>query len=92
LTVDLDFDNLEPKVDRFNMLSIKDKKATRDQEKKAILSKVFSGRKTTWEIYSRDKDFKELRRNYDKNFAKKFSEGYKKYISGDWAGAEDVFS
>lgn len=54
--------------------------------------KLESGKKSTWDIYSRDKDFKELRRNYDKMLTKKFGEAYKKYIQGDWATAEDLFS
>lgn len=50
------------------------------------------GRQRTWDIYSKDNDFKELRRHYDKYFNRKFNEAYKKYISGDWATAEDLFS
>jgi len=83
---------MEPKVDRFMGLSIKDKKAQKDKEKKILLKKIEIGATTTWEIFARDKDFKELRRNYDKVLTKKFSEAYRKYISGDWATAEDLFS
>jgi hypothetical protein len=39
-TVDLDLDDLEPKVDRFNGMTIKEKKSLRDKEKKALLNKV----------------------------------------------------
>ena len=51
-----------------------------------------TGKKTTWDIYARDKDFKELRQNFNKNLHKKFGEAYKKFIAGDWATAEDLFS
>lgn len=72
---------------------MKDKKKVKDREKKDLLHKIFeSQRKTTWDLFSRDKDFKELRRHYDRVFTKKFNEAYKKYISGDWATAEDLFS
>lgn len=74
------------------MMTIKEKKATRDQEKKTLLKKMFSGQKSTWDMYSRDKDFKELRRNYDRMFTKKFGEAYTKYIKGDWATAEDLLA
>ena len=57
-----------------------------------LLQKIEDGRKTTWDLFSRDKDFKELRRHYDKHFSKRFGEAYKKYILGDWATAEDLFS
>ena len=91
-TIDLDFDNMEEKADRFSTMPIKDKKRQREQEKKALHYKLDKGKKSTWDVYSRDKDFKELRRNYDKVLHKKFGEAYKKYISGDWATAEDLFS
>ncbi len=64
----------------------------RAQEKKDLHRKLDKGRRTTWDIFSRDKDFEELRRGYDNTLHKKFSEAYKKYIAGDWATAEDLFS
>ena len=91
-TVDMDFDGLEEKRDRFENMPIKEKKSIRDNEKKNLRHKIDHGKKTTWDIYSRDKDFKELRRNYDRTFARKFGEAYKKYIAGDWATAEDLLT
>lgn len=90
--MDINFDNLRSKADRFTGKTIKEKKTARDKEKKSLLKKIEDGVKTTWDVYSRDKDFKELRRSYDKVFAKKFNEAYKKYIQGDWATAEDLLS
>ena len=92
-TVDVDFDNMQEKKDRFTGQTIREKKRVKDREKKDLHIKIFeSQRKTTWDLFSRDKDFKELRRHYDRGFTKKFNEAYKKYISGDWATAEDLFS
>lgn len=71
-TVDMDINNLEEKPDRFSSMAVREKKAQRDAEKRSILDKIFSGRKNTWDLYSKDKDFMELRRNFDKNFTKKF--------------------
>jgi hypothetical protein len=89
----MDFEGLRSKSDRMSGKTIKEKRQIRDKEKKLVMSKLFSGgRKTTWDLYSRDKDFKELRRHYDRVFTKKFNEAYRKYISGDWATAEDLFS
>ena len=76
----MNFDDMRSKVDRFAGKTIKEKKTIRDKEKKLLLTKIDHGTKTTWDIFSRDKDFKELRRTYDKVFAKKFNEGYRKYI------------
>jgi hypothetical protein len=90
--VDIDFDGMKSKVDRFASKTIKEKKTSRDKEKKILLTKIDNGSKTTWDVFSRDKDFKELRRHYDKVFAKKFNDAYRKYILGDWATAEDLFS
>ena len=64
----------------------------REKEKKTLNHKLASGKRSTWDIYARDKDYKELRRKFDKNLHKKFGEAYKKYIAGDWATAEDLFS
>ena len=91
-TVDMYFEEMREKPDRFQGMSIKEKKSLRDAEKKRLNLSLESGKKTTWDIYSRDKDFKELRKKYDRHFNKKFGEAYKKYISGDWATAEDLLT
>jgi hypothetical protein len=39
-TVDLDYSEIEPKVDRFAGMTIKEKKTQRDKEKKLLLHKV----------------------------------------------------
>lgn len=38
------------------------------------------GRKTTWDIFLKDKDFIELRRHFNKTFTKRFKQAYQKYI------------
>ena len=81
LTVDVDFDNLHEKKDRLMNINIKEKRHIRDKEKKMVMSKLFDGgRKSTWDLFSTDKDFRELRRHYDRVFTKKFNEAYKRYI------------
>ena len=91
-TVDINFEGLEEKKDRLNGLALHAKKKIRDQEKKDLLGRIDKGLKSTWDLFSTDKDFKELRKTYDKYFAKKFTDAYQKYIKGDWATAEDIFS
>jgi len=91
-TVDVDFNGLEEIADRFQNMMVKEKKSIRDQEKKQLLTKVERGWKTTLQVWSQDAEFKELRRNYDPMFVKKFNEAYLKYREGDWATAEDIFS
>lgn len=54
-------------------LPIKEKKKIRDNEKKMIMASLFDGgRKTTWDIFYKDKDFIELRRHFNKTFTKRF--------------------
>ena len=73
-------------------MTIKEKKSIREQEKKHLHRKIFQKRRTTFEIFCKDKDFKELRKTYDKSLALKFGEAYTNYIKGDWATAEDLFA
>ena len=75
-TVDIDFDGLSEKKDRLQGLSLDAKKKIRDHDKKELLSKIEKGHSSTWELFSTDKDFKEMRKTYDKYFVKKFNEGY----------------
>ena len=72
-TVDLDFENMEPKQDRLALMTLKDKKGLKEKEKKKLHQKLEKNLITTWEVYSKDKDFRELRRNYDANFHNKFN-------------------
>jgi TolA-binding protein len=94
-TVDVDFDGMKSKQYKLARMGIKEKRKLRDTEKKKMMASLFEDNKkhtTTWKIFQRDRDFKELRRHYDRGFTKKFNEAYKKYIAGDWATAEDLFS
>ncbi len=91
-TVDLWFDDLEEKEDRLKGLGIKEKKSVRDKEKRSILDKVFYGKKTPYQILINDKEFIEMRQKIDSVFQSKYEQAYQKYISGDWASAEDLFA
>jgi hypothetical protein len=92
LTVDIDVDGLVEKKDPYLTMNLNQKKKHRDQEKKEFLEKIDRGSKNTWDLFSQDKDFREMRKTFNKKLVKKFSEGYQKYIKGDWATAEDLFS
>lgn len=41
-TVDINFDNMKSKYDRFGQMTIKEKKTLRDKEKKMLLHKIFN--------------------------------------------------
>ena len=71
-TVDMDFDDMEEVEDELMHIPIKEKKHMRDGEKKELRRDLETGRMNTWDVYCRDDDFRELRRNYDKVFTKKF--------------------
>ena len=91
-TIDIETEGLIEKHDNYFDKSIQEKKKHRDREKAKLSSQLLQGALTSWDIYAQDQDFKEMRRNYNKHFAKKFSEGYQKYLKGDWATAEDIFA
>ena len=89
----MDFDHLEEKIDRFSNMPIKEKKKQKEIEKKALMRKLENG-KSTWDIFCKDNELNELRKNKDviRAMHKKFGEAYEKYIAGDWATAEDLLS
>ncbi len=83
---------MEEIEDDLASMPIKEKKKLRTLEKNELRRDLETGRNNTWDVYCRDEDFIELRRNYDRVFAKKFHEAYKNYIDGDWATAEDLLN
>lgn len=83
-TVSINTDNLEANEDPMIYMSIKDKKTVRDSLRKELFNKLFAGIATTWQEFSADSDFIELRKSVDYNFEKNFSTAYKNYIRGDW--------
>lgn len=76
-TIDMDVDGLEPKEDRFAGMNMRTKKEERDKEKKIIIKRILElKKKKTYDIIKKDKDFMELRRNFDPVFFKKFRNAY----------------
>ena len=49
-----------------------------------LLSKLKTGSITTWEEFSSDPDFVELRKRVNPEFEKTFTLAYNAYIRGDW--------
>ena len=83
-TITIDSNNMVPKDDPLLHFAIKDKKAIRDNLRKELFAKLFSGNMTTWDEFHKDEDFKELRQFVDYDFEKTFATAYKAYIRGDW--------
>lgn len=80
-TVDVDFEGLRPKKYKLIDMDIKEKRKINNIKKKKLLNSLFdngSGRSltTTWKVFQKDKDLKELRRHYDRSFTKKFDSAY----------------
>lgn len=88
-TVTIDTDDLEPTDDPMFTLPIKEKKSIRDQIRKDMFNRLENGHVTTWQEFTSDSDFIELRKNVDPHFEKQFGEAYKSYIRGDWKTAGD---
>jgi hypothetical protein len=60
-TITIDYDNMDPVDDPLLNLPIKEKKSIRDKIRKDLFGKLFSGNITTWDEFSMDQDFIELR-------------------------------
>lgn len=86
-TITIQTDDLTVEEDLLQSYSIKDKKAIRDEQRKELFKKLFSGTKTTWEEFSDDMDIQELRKNVDQYFEDLFASTYRAYIRGDWEKA-----
>lgn len=83
-TISICQENLESVDDPLLFLPIKEKKSIRDKIRKDLFSKLFTGNITTWDEFSTDQDFMELRQNVDMEFEKTFALAYNAYIRGDW--------
>lgn len=68
-TVDINFENLQEKNDKTTNMNLTEKRNIRNLKKKALLLKIKEGKTSTWDLFSKDKDFKELRKSYNKRFA-----------------------
>lgn len=91
-TICLETDNLEAMDDPMEFLSIREKKAVRDEMRKTLFKKLNSGEMSTWQEISRDKEFIEMRKDVDIKFEHCFSQAYKMYIAGDWSKAGPEFA
>ena len=49
-----------------------------------MFARLFQGMVTTWQEFSNDSDFYELRKDVDPEFERTFSYAYRAYIKGDW--------
>lgn len=91
-TISIQVDDMEVTVDPMLSMSIKEKKKLRDRIRKDMFSRLFGGRITTWQEFTSDSDFMELRKSVDLEFEANFSDAYKLYIKGDWQAAGKKFS
>ena len=86
-TISFYTDELEEVEDELLYDSIKNKKKLRDQLRKDMFQRLFSGTKTTWEEFTEDLDFIEMRKKVDPEFETLFASTYELYIKGDWEKA-----
>ena len=86
-TIDINVDDLMPTKDPMFKKKIKDKKAIRDAMRDKMFQDLFSGEKTTWEMFNQDPEFLELRKYVDPRFEELFKLSYDFYIAGDWKKA-----
>ena len=88
-TIDHQVDDLEKTHDPLFTKRIPEKKSIRDKMRKDLFNRLESGTTTTWEEFSNDHEFIELRKNVDPQFELDFADAYKYYLEGDWATAGD---
>ena len=79
-TIDINVDDLMPTSDPMSKKKIKDKKAIRDSMRDRMFQELFSGEKTTWQLFNSDADFLELRKYVDPRFEELFKLSYDFYI------------
>lgn len=56
-----------------------------------MFKQLYSQERTTWQEFSSDHEFIELRKNVSQDFEDLFKESYKLYIAGDWENAGKGF-
>ena len=78
---------MEKTQDPLGFRKISEKKAIRDKMRKDLFTKLEGGTQTTWEVFSTDHEFLELRKHVDPQFEIDFADMYKDYIGGDWPSA-----
>mmetsp|Transcript_35529 Transcript_35529/g.25936 ORF Transcript_35529/g.25936 Transcript_35529/m.25936 type:complete len:149 (-) Transcript_35529:139-585(-) len=83
-TCDINTENLAEINYNLKDMPIKDKKRIRDRERKNLWALINARQRQAHQIIFADRDFKELRENYDGPFTTKFGEAYKEYLGGDW--------
>jgi hypothetical protein len=66
---------------------MRDKKLIRDKLRDEMLNKLFKGNQSTWDLFSIEPDFIELRKYVDPKFELLFSKTYNQYIKGHWKAA-----
>ena len=86
-TVDVDVEDLAETRDRFARLPMKMKKREYERERADMWSKLDRGRKTSMQMISADKDFMEIRRHHNLDFANQFAKAYQLYKKGDFPEA-----
>ena len=56
-TIDLDFKSLTQSEDRFEFMAVSEKIKTREKEKSDLWSKLSRNKRSTFQIFTSDKDF-----------------------------------
>ena len=90
-TIDIDVDNLLPQGDPMGDKDIGVKKKLRDGMRAKMFSAFYKGEITTFQEFSKDRDFIDLRLNTSQEFEDDFAKYYKSYLAGDWETAGNGF-
>lgn len=86
-TVDINFEDMEEIPNRFEGMALKEKKRILDRESRELFLRLQRQKKTTYQMISQDRDFAELRRDFNPQFARDFEVAYNDYIKGKWPRA-----
>ena len=77
--------------DRFARLPMKMKKREYERERQDLWGKLDRGRKSTVQVFTGDKDYKELRQHHNQDFADAYDKAYRTYKVGDFEKAYELF-
>jgi len=66
---------------------IRVKKKLRDGMRAKMFASFYKGERTTYEEFSADRDFIELRKYVSEEFEQAYAKHYKQYLAGDWEAA-----
>lgn len=91
-TIDIQIKDLIAQPDPMGDKDIRVKKKLRDGMRAKMFASFYKGERTTYQEFSTDRDFIELRKYVSQPFEDAYARYYKAYLAGDWETAGEGFA